>query len=111
MRHYLRTLHKRPESHRKRFSFAVSGTITIVIFAFWSMARFTAGGTLASNETSNSLSQVNEVSPLESAGMSVASSISSVKNLFKKIKDSIDTPDFNAVYDELKSDALENNGR
>jgi len=40
MKKYLSELHTKPHHHKKRFALAVSGSVTLLIFAVWAVVRF-----------------------------------------------------------------------
>lgn len=53
MRKYLSTIHERPDSHKKLFAFAVSGTFTLFIFAIWTLTTFGLSGGESIAESDN----------------------------------------------------------
>ncbi len=79
MRKYLATLHTKPVHHKKRFALLTSGTFTLIIFAFWSVATFGSGGTLAQNDI-ESLRANREVGPIESLQANVGESWQGIKD-------------------------------
>ena len=78
MRKYLATLHRRSDGHKRRFAFATSGTITLIIFAFWGLANFGIPGTLAQEQEK----KVKEVGPLDSIQASVGDSWDEIRGSF-----------------------------
>lgn len=62
MRHYLATLHKRPDHHKKRFALVVSGSFTLLIFAIWILVNF--GGPEPTPASANK--SIEESSPIVS---------------------------------------------
>ena len=84
MRKYLATLHKRSDDHKRRFAFLTSGSITLIIFAFWGVANFGAPG-LATAE--NEDKKVKEVSPFESIVSSANDGWEGIKDSFLEIKE------------------------
>jgi len=113
MRHYLATLHKRSDGHRKRFSLAVSGGITLTILAFWGMTTFGTGGMFSSDGVKNEVAEnkLKEVSPFESIKMSLGSSYDAFKESLTGLKGAFKNPGFQSNYDDLKEEALETYGR
>lgn len=88
MRHYLATLHTKPDHHKKRFAFLVSAGVTLTMFTVWSLVTFGTGGTLAQNDPSTTLGASNsqiEVSPFESFREGLASSFDAMKESFEDL--------------------------
>ena len=125
MRKYLSTIHERPESHKKRFAFAVSGGVTLMIFAIWTMVNFGNGGVLAqeTEPTSNTeliagraqdgAAQVAEVSPLQSIGASVSSTWGALGEAWGELKGSLSglsDVDLGAEYEALKESTIDTYG-
>lgn len=115
MRKYFSSLSSRPDHHKKRFALFVSAGFTLILFVFWSVISFgTVGGiTQNSDETVVRVSSEseNEASPLESFRSNLASGISSLKNSLGEIGSIIRNVNLGAGYEELRSEALDNNGR
>ena len=82
MRKYLATLHKRSDAHKKRFALLTSGSITLVIFAFWGLATFGPNALAKQEETK----KFKEVGPLESIQASVSESWSEIRNNFGNLQ-------------------------
>lgn len=108
MRRYLANMHKRPDSHKKNFALAVSGGFTLIIFAFWTFFTFGEGATLAKEETKK---PANEVSPLSSLSLTVASTWDEISGLWGNIKSSFGTTDLEAGYEEMRDQSLNTYGR
>ena len=110
MRQYLATLHKPSPQHKKHFALGVSGGVTLVIFALWSVVNFGSNGTIAKSGVEVERAHP-EVSPLESLRTNVASSFqgiiesfSGLKNEVEKVK--VETQTANP-YTDLRSNQLE----
>ncbi|MEK7147858.1 MAG: hypothetical protein AAB758_01015, partial [Patescibacteria group bacterium] len=84
MRRYLATLHKRSDEHKKRFALLVSGGISLFIFAIWSMATFGPTGSIAESNTEPQRAH-EEVGPIESIRVNLASSLESLKNNIQEL--------------------------
>ncbi len=109
MRHYLSTLHKRPHHHKKNFALAVSGGFSLLILAIWLLVRFGAvDPVVAQNPGVRELGVVQEVTPLESLGDSLAASWASIKTSFSELTGSVDV---GSGYDEMKSKTLNTYGQ
>lgn len=88
MRHYLATLHKKPDHHKRRFALLVSGSVTVLIFTVWALVTFGPQGSWADNsKTSERAHQ--EVGPLESIRMNVSSSLDSIQYSFEGLKGNV----------------------
>lgn len=111
MKKYLAELHTKPPHHKKRFAFAVSGLVTLIIFSFWTLATFGTGGTLAQNNEVEKASP-NEVSPFQSIKMGAAASIEGIKSTFSGLKNGLsEAVDLEADYTEMKDGVLNTYGQ
>jgi len=110
MRRYLATLHKRPDHHKKNFALAVSGGVTLSMFAIWLFVNFgqTASPQLAQ---ANAHQAVHEMGPLESLGASLGSSWGALKESFGSLTESFGGVDVKGGYEELKTKTLDQYGR
>lgn len=111
MKKYLNNLYNKPDHHKKRFALLASGTITLIIFGFWSLTVFpqTAQEQIA-QETTESVA-VKEVSPFESIGMNLASSLEALKNSLEELKNGIGSVDIEAEYEKLRESSLNTYGQ
>lgn len=82
MRKYLATLHTKPDHHKKRFAFLVSGGVTLFLFMIWTLVTFGEGGTLAQTVEENNN---NEVSPFESISAGAGESVHGLQENFKAL--------------------------
>lgn len=88
MRHYLATLHKRPDHHKRRFALLASGSITVLIFVAWALVTFGNGGTLAENN--NDPERANpEIGPIDSLRAGASESLDALGNSFKDLKSGV----------------------
>jgi hypothetical protein len=83
MRHYIATLHKRPDHHKRRFALLVAAGVSLFIFAIWSMVTFGEGGIMAQSE--KPVRAHEEVSPLTSIKQNVAETIGGVKGSLESL--------------------------
>lgn len=113
MRKYLATLHKRPEHHQKNFALAVSGGVTLFIFAIWLLVNFGSVSAVSDTQTEEvaTLGRVKEVSPLESLGLSLAASWGSMKEAWGSLTQGFKGFDVEAGYDEMKEKTFETYAR
>ena len=121
MRKYLSTLHQKPDHHKKRFALLASSTVTLFIFGFWALATFGINeqGVLArltSPDTSSDTAEVEtrttqEVTPLESARLSLGSSIEAFKSVFGELKSRFKLLDLEEGYLDLRDGALDTYGQ
>lgn len=88
MHKYLSTLHEKPEHHKKRFAFLVSGGVTLSIFAIWAVANFGPNGTLVRSAEVRE-EKTEEVSPLDSLKRGFSSGLSGIGNTFSGLKASL----------------------
>lgn len=82
MRQYLKTIHQRSPSHKKRFALVASGVITLAIFAIWSAVKF--GGTpIVAKATTGpvNLAATVQASPFENIWSGITGSWHSLTNL------------------------------
>ena len=108
MRKYLATLHTKPDHHKKRFAFLASATITLFIFAVWSLVNFGTKSEVVAEETRET-----EVSPLESFSASIASSFQAIRDSFMELKGgvNINQDTIEGGYKELRNGALDTYGQ
>ena len=99
MRRYLAKLQKKPDHHKKQFAFLASTTITLFIFGIWSLATFGVNTRIIAEE--------NEVSPFQSLGTNLASSLEALKGSFGALKSGLKTVDFETKYQEMRDGALD----
>ncbi len=107
MRRYLAKLQKKPDHHKKQFALLASATITLFIFGIWSLATFPpkADQPMAGGKSNGS--NVNEVSPFQSLGTNLASSLEALKGSFGALQSSLKIVDFEAKYREMRDGALD----
>ena len=111
MRKYLSTLHQKPERHKKRFAFLVSGGFTLAIFSLWSLTTFGTGGTLAQNSVEVERAHP-EISPLESLKSNLADSLQGLTDAFTAVTEVVgEAADLEADYTEMKTDVLNTYGQ
>ena len=79
MKKYLAELHTKPDHHKKRFAFIVSGIVTLFIFSFWTMATFGPEGRIANNK----VEETKESNPFEALKSNVSSSFSNILTNFE----------------------------
>ena len=113
MEKYLTKLYQKPDHHKKQFAFLASGTITLLIFGFWSLTTFGINNESNDNEANVAAAPetVEEVGPLQSFKTSLASSWEAIRDNFVELKSGIDQVDFEAEYEEMKGGALNNYGQ
>jgi len=99
MRRYLAKLQKKPDHHKKQFAFLASLTITLFIFGIWSLATFGVNTRIIAEE--------NEVSPFQSLGTNLASSLEALKGSFGALKSGLKAVDFETKYQEMRDGALD----
>ena len=99
MRRYLAKLQKKPDHHKKQFALLASTTITLFIFGIWSLATFGVNTRIVTEE--------NEVSPFQSLGTNLASSLEALKGSFGALKSGLKTVDFETKYQEMRDGALD----
>lgn len=109
MRKYLATLHKKPESHRRRFALLASSTITLFIFSIWSLVNFglPENRQIAQQEMRN----VEEVSPFDSLRAGVGAAVQSLRGGFGEVKQGLEQVDFGSEYELMRGRAFETYGR
>ena len=85
MKRYIETLKEKPENHRKKFACAVSGLLTLFIFAIWSLVTF---GGVSSDQVvrDGGADGVIELTETDSVRSNTANAIYAVKNNFANIK-------------------------
>lgn len=107
MKEYLRTIHQRPEAHKKRFALLVSGIITLTIFAIWSFVMANNPTPVADNNANNNLAAVvqgtsdsaslpanqnlNAVTPFQDLLSGIGSAIGALKQSIGQIGQSTQT--------------------
>lgn len=107
MRKYLASLPDKPDHHKKRFAFLASGTFTLMIFGFWSLAHFG----LPSNTRVVERQNQNEVSPFESLKGNLATPLEALKNQFRNLGESMGDINIESEYQNIRQDALNSYGR
>lgn len=117
MRKYLSTLHTRTDSHKKRFAFAVSGTLTLIMFTLWTLATFGTGGVLAQKEAEMVKKEVaREVSPFSSLKNGVAAGWAGFRETFNGLRGSVEgvldsSKGSQEEYEKLRNEVLNTYGR
>ena len=112
MRKYLAELHNKPDHHKRRFAFLASSTVTLFIFAIWSMATFgfntsILGGNESQTASIASAKIEEEVSPFQSIRMNIADSLDAIKNGWGELKEGLEAVDLETEYQEMREDALD----
>ena len=74
---YFTELREKPKAHRERFALLSAATITLFIFGFWAMTKF-SGSEVVADATS-------EVTPIASFTASVGESFKLVKQTFMEL--------------------------
>lgn len=105
MRKYLSELHKKSDHHKRNFAIFTSGTVTLIIFSIWSMVNFSDKSELALKDQNNRITE--EVGPLESMRMNVASSLEAIKGGFGGIKEGVEGINLELEYREMRDGALQ----
>lgn len=83
MRKYLSEIHTKSPKHKKRFALLVSGSFTLVIFAFWSMVSFRDEPQVAKDTTGPvNLAATIEAAPLDNI-------LDGIKDSWKSLTDLI----------------------
>jgi len=108
MRAYLSTIHTRSHAHKKRFAFGVSAGITLSIFAIWSIVTFSSFGKDSVVATDNRLDDT--AAPIENIKSGVASSFQALKDQMNSVKGSVKAVDLNKEYQDVRNDAVNQNG-
>jgi hypothetical protein len=109
MRQYLRTIHTRSDSHKRRFAFLTSSGITLSIFLLWTLVRvapFSSEATIATNDTYGS-NTANAVAPFDSITAGVGESFSAIKDQFNSVKGEVKSVDLESEYEQMRSEALD----
>lgn len=88
MRKYLRELPHKPDHHKKQFALLASATVTLFIFAFWSVSMFGVSDDIVAQDNARTGEDrtSTEVGPFESFRMSLLASTGSILENFKEIK-------------------------
>jgi hypothetical protein len=88
MRKYLGELHRKSDSHKKRFAFLVSLSFTLLIFGVWSLVTF---GPMKATEIAGGNDDANqyEVSPFSALLSGTATAIKSIKGDVNKVKEGL----------------------
>lgn len=107
MRHYLTNLREKPHHPKKNFAFAVSGGISLLIFAIWLSVNFG----LASETGSQPVVDTHEVGPIEALVESLGSSVMSIKDGLSNLTQVISGAGVQDSYESMKSEALNQYGR
>lgn len=106
MRTYLASLPDKSDKHKKRFAFAVSGGVTLMIFSFWSLSTFGVA------EKRPIAREAEETSPFETVESNLATPWEAIKSQFSNLGESLES--LGGVKDEYKNirqDALNSYGR
>lgn len=98
MRAYLSTIHTRSDQHKKRFSLAVSGGITLIIFGIWAFVHFGVEPAKVADAGSaqtglvpagQDLQTANAVTPFEALGGSIGDAWKSLKSEASSVGNSL----------------------
>lgn len=112
MRHYLATLHKKPDHHKKRFALLVSASFTLFIFTVWSLVNFG----LPTNESRIAYNGAEaqrtiETTPFTSLKAGVAAAFQAMSGGFGEIKQGLEQVNVNGEYQEMRNRAFDTYGR
>lgn len=113
MRKYLATLHKRPDIHKKRFAFLVSGVFTMLLFVSWSLVNFglPGEGEVVAVEDTRETQELKGTTPFESLGNGVAAAFQALTGQFGEIKEGLKQVDIENEYGEMRNKAFDTYGR
>lgn len=103
---YLRTLHTKPDHHKKRFSLFVASSITLLIFTVWATVNFGTGSIIAQAPIEESVDKAD--SPLTNFRASAADSWSLVTGQIDKAKQGLESVNLDNSYTEMRNGALNN---
>ncbi len=78
---YFEELQTKSKTHKERFALLAAGTVTIFIFAFWSLTQFTPDKQYVEKSY--------EVGPLESLSASISGSVSALKESFLELQSTL----------------------
>ena len=95
-------LHKKPEHHRRHITFALSASITAIIFMVWVTVvapNTIKNATLAQNEQITTSAET----PIATVKNSVAATFEGIKNIFQKGNDSLKEVNFSDEYGKVKT--------
>jgi hypothetical protein len=85
MRQYINELHKKPRHHKKRFALAVSGIVTLSIFALWSLVNLSPKEVVVRDTKGPvNLASVSEASSIENAIDTIKGSWSEFIKIFNE---------------------------
>jgi len=85
---YLSTIHQRPTGHKKLFALAVSGSITLAIFGFWSLATFgRTSSTIA--ETPRNTGTLEAPMPIDEIKSGLANSYEALRGQINSLQESV----------------------
>jgi hypothetical protein len=121
MKEYLRTIHKRSDTHKKRFALIVSGLVTMLIFLVWAIVSFgNATPVAANNSTSDDslaavveatpAADVNAVTPFQDLLSGIGSAVDAIKQSVGQVKQAASSVNLNQDYQNVRNDALPTNG-
>jgi len=101
MRHIVQRLKEKPEHHRRRVTFAVSGAITALIFIVWVTVIFPSG--LASGGVQARETPLRDAeSPLETLRSGVASVFKATESLFSDLEKQGQNFNLEAEYEKIR---------
>jgi hypothetical protein len=108
MRRFIERLKEKPYRHKRRFALFVSAVFTLSIFAIWSLVNFGSGGIISQkiDNRASSQGQTNEVSPLESVQMNLASSFEALLQSIDGLKETFNSS-FQPEYYEMMDNTFE----
>ncbi|MDO8565259.1 MAG: hypothetical protein Q7R67_01380 [bacterium] len=88
MRHYLSTLHARPDHHKKRFALLTSLGFTLIILSIWSLTTFNRPAEVVDAQ------RPQEVSPFQSLLGGVGASFQAIFSNFSELKQGLEVVNF-----------------
>jgi hypothetical protein len=111
MRKYLAELPTKPDHHKKRFAFLVSGGVTLSIFAIWTIANFGANGALVRSEDTIARQEMEEVGPIESLRLGLSSGLEGIASAFEGLRSAFSgSEEFEADYKSMRNGVLNTYG-
>lgn len=106
MRSYLATLHKRSDTHKKRFALAASGGFTLLIFGIWSMVNFGSASMPASGTAASVNKAVEEANPFGSLLRGVGTSFKAMMGELDEFKQGLEAVNFEQGYENMRDNTL-----
>lgn len=100
MRQYLATLHKKPDQHKKRFAFLVSGTFTLFLFVTWSLVNYGLPASEGSREqvVVQGSSREVEITPFNSLEGGMAAAFKALTGGFSEMKRGLEQVNVGSEY-------------